>query len=550
MSGNGSNGKVSFHTTELQFGEVREVDGTAVTLRAEHLSRKIDKVEYAVELGAFVLIAANSSDLIASVSSIHLVEGQDKDMNPVERRVVTCTLVGFLREGHIFERGIERYPTVGALAYLLTEAALTEMFSTATDGVVIGERCQRGGGNEHVRVDRMFGRHTAILGTSGSGKSWTVASLIQSAMEELPHTRMVFLDLHDEYRAAFPEDFERLERKVHHISMDNFSIPHWALNVEELEALFMSQEHSAGNQSALVREIIRELKAKNAKDLDPHKVSVNTPIPYSFSKLVELLKERNTEMVPGARTEKAGPFNGKLSNLILRLEARRNDPRFAFLFQEQGEQATGLKDLLDELFGVTANSQLAVLDLSGLSSDVLSTVVGVITRLCFEYKYWDDDPNTLPLTLVLEEAHNYLPRGDSARHRICLDRVEQVAKEGRKYGVGLLVISQRPSELSETVLSQCANFVVLRLTNPNDQLYVRKLLPDFLSVAVDMLPYLRTGESVISGEAVEMPTRVRIKQPVPAPKSEDINYLSGWRDGLPDGYSIDSVVERWRKRER
>ena len=201
-------------------------------------------------------------------------------------------------------------------------------------------------------------------------------------------------------------------------------------------------------------------------------MSVNTPIPYSFSKLVELLKERNTEMVPGARTEKAGPFNGKLSNLILRLEARRNDPRFAFLFQEQGEQATGLKDLLDELFGVTANSQLAVLDLSGLSSDVLSTVVGVITRLCFEYKYWDDDPNTLPLTLVLEEAHNYLPRGDSARHRICLDRVEQVAKEGRKYGVGLLVISQRPSELSETVLSQCANFVVLRLTNPNDQLYL------------------------------------------------------------------------------
>jgi uncharacterized protein len=170
--------------------------------------------------------------------------------------------------------------------------------------------------------------------------------------------------------------------------------------------------------------------------------------------------------------------------------------------------------------------------------------------LAFEYKYWDSDPNLLPLTLVLEEAHNYLPRTDEATHRVCLDRVEKVAKEGRKYGINMIVVSQRPSEVSETVLSQCGNFIVLRLTNPADQGYVRRLPPDFLAVAVDMLPYLRTGEAVISGEAVEVPTRVRVTTPDPKPRSNDVKYREGWTSGLPSGYSPKAVVARWRARTR
>ena len=545
----------NFHEDELSFGRVRDVDGTSVTVEAEHLSRKLNGVEYAVELGAFVLIAAPKSDLIGSISAIRLVEAQDHNKLTIEKRIVTCTLVGFLRSGLSFERGIERYPTVGSATYLLTEIALSSMFSTTKDGVAIGERCQRGGGSEHVRVDRMFGRHTAILGTSGSGKSWTVASLIQSAMASLAHTRILFVDLHDEYRAAFPENFERLERKTQHLSIQDLRLPYWLLSVEELEELFVSHEHAASNQSALIRDLIRELKSEHADKygLPVDKVTVDTPIYFDFSEFMKRIREKDTEMVSGARagSEKQGSFYGKLSNLIMRLEARSSDPRFAFLFRTTG---AGTPDefavTLGEFFGIKDDTQITILDLSGLASDVLSTIVGVITRLCFEYKYWDADPNHLPLTLVLEEAHNYLPRNDSARHRICIERVERVAKEGRKYGLGLLVVSQRPSELSETVLSQCANFVVLRLTNPNDQAYVRRLLPDFLSVAVEMLPYLRTGEAVISGEAVEMPTRVRIRPPQPAPRSEDIGYLTAWRGGLPPGYSVDAALNRWRRRQR
>jgi DNA helicase HerA-like ATPase len=543
----------NFHETDLVFGRVRDVDGTSVTVEAQHLNQKLAGIEYAVELGAFVLISALKSDLIASVSAIRLAEGQDQNKNPIERKLVTCTLVGFLRDGRLFERGIERYPTVGAATYLLTEASLSSMFSSTEDGVAIGERCQRGGGSEHIRVDRMFGRHTAILGTSGSGKSWTVASLIQSAMASLPHTRILFLDLHDEYRAAFPVDFRRLERRARHLSIKDLRLPYWLLTVDELEELFVSHEYAASNQSAVIRDIIRELKTENADKygISPDAITVDTPIYFSFSTFVERIRAKDTEMVSGARTEKQGAFFGKLSNLLMRLETRSTDPRFSFLFSTNGpNKPDEFGATLSDLFGINGDAQISILDLSGISSDVLSTIVGIIARLCFEYKYWDTDPNRLPLTLVLEEAHNYLPRDDSARHRICIDRVERVAKEGRKYGVGLLVISQRPSELSETVLSQCANFVVLRLTNPNDQAYVRRLLPDFLSVAVEMLPYLRTGEAVISGEAVEMPTRVKIRAPEPAPKSEDISYLTGWRNGLPEGYSVDVVLDRWRRRQR
>ena len=420
------------------------------------------------------------------------------------------------------------------------------------NGIPIGHRCQRGGGIEYARVDRLFGRHTAVVGTTGSGKSWTVASLLQNSMEILPHTRLIFLDLHDEYRKAFPAYFERLNRKVSHILSQNLKLPYWCLNVDELQELFVSKEHAAPNQVALFRSIIRELRTEQSEklDIDDNQFSVDTPVYFSFDELLTKLDELNTQMVPGATKPKQGPHHGKLSNLIMRMEAIQTDPRYGFLFPKERMDNQGLVELFEELLGFTNNTQMTVIDLSGLPSEVLSVIVGILCRLAFEYKYWDLDPQHLPLTIILEEAHNYLPNSDLARHRICLERVERVAKEGRKYGVHLIVISQRPSELSETVLSQWANFIAMRLTNPNDQQYVRKLLPDFLAVNVDMLPYLRTGEAVLVGEAVELPTRVRIPKPDPQPKSHDVKYYEGWQTGVPDEYSVERVIARWRKRER
>jgi hypothetical protein len=321
-------------------------------------------------------------------------------------------------------------------------------------------------------------------------------------------------------------------------------LPHWALNAEEIEELFVSREHAAANQTALLRNTIMELRRQYAVNqsqfLEPEVISVDTPVPYSMDDLIEELPRRN---------QKGGSSAPKIDNLLMRMRARRSDPRYAFLFRDGGKLDC-FETTISTLFGLGSGNKMTILDLSGLPSEVLSVVVGVICRLAFEYKYWDRDPNHLPLTIILEEAHNYLPRTDSARHQLCIDRVERVAKEGRKYGVSLFIVSQRPSEVSETVLSQCANFIALRLTNPNDQGYVKKLLPDFLAVSVDMLPYLRTGEAVFAGEAVDIPTRVKITPPAPEPRSHNIKYLDGWSAGLPGGYSVESVIERWRRRER
>lgn len=543
---------VRFHEPELRFGAVREVDGASVTVLAEHLSMRHSGLEYAVELGSFVLIASPQSDLVATVSAIRMQEVTEKGEH-VERKLVVCTLVGFLRDGTKFERGIERYPTVGSDVHLMTADALNAMFSPSEQALDIGDRCQRGGGKEQVLIDKMFGRHTAVLGTSGAGKSWTVASLLQSTMARLPHTRIVFLDLHDEYRNAFPSNFERLSRKVRHIPSAALKIPHWCLNSEELEALFLPRETTAANQSALLKTVLKELRAPAGKDagVSEKLISVDTPVYFSFEEFLNKLRHLDTEMVAGANNkDKQGQWHGKLSNLVTRMESRFDDPRYHFLFSDSTAPGTPFDDILSHLFGADGKVEMTILDLSGLPSEVLSIIVGVLCRLAFEYKYWDKDPNTLPLTLVLEEAHNYLPREDDARHRVCLDRVERIAKEGRKYGVNMFVISQRPSEVSETVLSQCGNFIVLRLTNPTDQAYVRRLLPDFLAVAVDMLPYLRTGEAVLSGEAVEIPTRVRITKPDPAPRSNDVGYRQGWTAGLPENYHPRDVVRRWRERSR
>ena len=549
---------VDYQVQELKFGHVREIDGHSVTVLADRLECAVNGTEYAVELGSFINLAAPKSDLIVVVSGIRVVEtpGTDDSGKPFEdRKLVTATLVGFLKNGTTFERGVERYPVIGTEAYLLTEEAMASMFKGVVEGgIPIGTRCQRGGGKEFARVDKLFGRHTAVLGTTGSGKSWTVASLLQSAMKAMPHTRLLFLDLHDEYRSAFPTNYERLGRRTHHIPSRDLKLPYWCLNADELEELFVSREHVAQNQSALFKSEIRELRAQQAEGLglDADLLSVDTPVYFSFDDLLHRFQELNVQKVPGSGTKlKQGPWFGKLANLVMRMEARKSDPRFGFLFPEGRMDNQGLSELFKELLGFANDTQMTIVDLSGLPSDVLSVIVGTICRLAFEYKYWDVDPHNLPLTIILEEAHNYLPNTDLARHRICLERVERVAKEGRKYGVSLVIISQRPSELSETVLSQCANFVAMRLTNPDDQMYVRRLLPDFLAVSVDMLPYLRTGEAVFVGEAVELPIRVRIEPPPdPQPKSHDVKYLKGWTAGVPDGYTVEDVVMRWRKRER
>lgn len=210
-----------------------------------------------------------------------------------------------------------------------------------------------------------------------------------------------------------------------------------------------------------------------------------------------------------------------------------------------------MSDYFTNLLGLyDKDKYLNILDLSGLPSEVRNIIVGILTRLCFDFKYWDLDPENLPLTLVPEEAHNYIPEEESAKFSLCKRRVERVAKEGRKYGISLLVVTQRPSNISTTVLSQCGTFITLRLTNDLDQNKVRRLLPDTLGGQVDALPSLRDGEALVSGDGIKLPRKVRFNSPSPMPKSNDVRYHNSWTVGKPENYTISEIVDFWLKREK
>ena len=300
----------------------------------------------------------------------------------------------------------------------MTSAALDSMFTPNQETLDIGERCQRGGGKEQILIDKLCGRHTAVLGTSGSGKSLTVSSVLQAAMGRLPHTRIVFLDLHDEYRSAFPEDFKRLGRKVRHISSSALRIPHWCLNAEELEALFVPRESTAANQSALFKSEIKSLRGiwrESGRSLRRILSASTHPCSFRSKSFLKRVKELDEEMVQGQRGERSrvrGLANFQTWSCGWNLALRIRGTNFSLAIRPA--QAHHSKTSYQTLLGADGAAQMIVIDLSGLPSEILSVIVGVLGRLAFEYKYWDTDPNTLPLTLILEEAHNYLPRGGDA----------------------------------------------------------------------------------------------------------------------------------------
>ena len=278
---------------------------------------------------------------------------------------------------------------------------------------------------------------------------------------------------------------------------------------------------------------------------------------FEINDVLRAAKDKNEEMVPGARDKKAGPLNGKLSNFVSRLENKINDKRLEFLLGEKSKTIT-FEDTLKQLIGYGENkSNITIIDLSGVPFDVLSITVSLISRILFEFGYYykrlrslknsgEEINNDIPLLLVYEEAHKYVPNNDMAKYRTSRESIERIAKEGRKYGVSLLLASQRPSEISETIFSQCNNFLALRLTNPTDQNYVKRLLPDTVGGIVDKMSSLKAGECLLIGDAVILPSIVQIQRCDPKPSSNDIPYLQLWKEEWHN-LDTDSIKEIWER---
>lgn len=522
--------------------------------------------EESLRVGSYVRIADNENAiLIAIIENFEIVVRDDGMRN----HIIEAFPLGVLRDGK-FERGGD---SLAIPPKDVQPATIEDIKRIYSDSVNVEESfCfSRLSSNSAVEVpvngNKFFNKHIAIVGSTGSGKSHTLATIIQKAISEkagdftLNNSHVIVFDIHSEYRSAFPG--------ANFIDVSNLTLPYWLLNGEELEEFFLDTEGNDHNQRNVFKEaIIQDRKAKfQGLDTDRQRIHLDSPLVFDIQAVLAAAKSRNEEMIDTGETYASGAKKGqtkmtqgslfgKLTNFVNRLESKVNDRRLNFFLGTKSRTVT-FEDTLRTILGYSAEnkSNITVIDLSGVPFEVLSITVSLISRLIFEYGYiykrlrCANDPNEkvnndVPILLVYEEAHKYVPNSELSKYRSSKTSIERIAKEGRKYGVTLLLASQRPSEISETIFSQCNNFIAMRLTNPVDQSYVKKLLPDSLGSLIDKMTSFRQGEALLVGESVVLPSIVQIVQCDPAPSSNDIPYWELWKEEWKD-MDIAAIKAEW-----
>ena len=523
-------------------------------------------------VGSYVRVSDNENCAIIAVIENYMIEqleGQDR------KYIIEANPIGFLDTDGKFHRGGTSIAIPPIDASPAKEAEIQRIYSQIEEKkqFCFAKLSQL----ERIRVpidgDSFFNKHVAIVGSTGSGKSHAITTIIQKAVLEkdseykgLNNSHVVIFDLHGEYNTAFPNS--------NMIDVRTLRLPYWLMNEEELEELLIeSGEMQAYNQASILRRIVTRDKAMRSGDA---KVTFGTPVPFSIKSVLNCLVNLTKETVNGQDTTESciekerkifksdeekydcygkkelrfevanskrdssavrkGTYNdGTLEKFISRIRSKVEGERLSFLFNESVESLTfedTLRQFLAYEKGKEAN--VTIIDLSGIPFEVLSITVSLISRLVFEYGYYFKrfklkQKAEVPFLLIYEEAHKYVPKAAGARYDACRTSIERVAKEGRKYGCTLVIMSQRPAEISETIFSQCNNFIAMRLTNPEDQNYVKRLLPDSLGPLTDSLPTLKQGEALLIGEAVIMPSLVRVDRCNPEPSSKDIPYLQEWK---------------------
>lgn len=471
-----------------------------------------------------------------------------------------------------FKRGADCFPQIDRDCFHISGSNLQLFMNLLSANVKENERLTLGhfmADETAVAIangDKFFQRHAAILGSTGSGKSWSVALILERAAA-LKAANLIVFDMHGEYstlcegknaiaqqyRIAGPGDLDGSDER-------SLFLPYWLLNREEMLALVLDRsDDNAPNQAARFTEHVRVLKEETLKNEDKKEVletfTVDSPIPYPIQSLLELLNTDDTGMKQGARGEVKGDWNGRLTRFIGRLKAKIDDRRCGFMFQppEECNSYGWLENMLSELFSASESEKgIKIIDFSEVPSDVLPIVTGVLARLLYNIQFWMDKDSRHPLTIICDEAHLYLPTRDSAEaaEKRALEAFERIAKEGRKYGVSLLVVSQRPSDVSRTILSQCNNFLVLRLTNDQDQSVVKRLLPESMVGITDILPLLDLGEALLLGDSILLPTRIKLAKPHIAPESATRQFWSDWANREPQPNAVSNAVEALRRQVR
>lgn len=475
----------------------------------------------------------------------------------------------------VFKRGIDTFPQIESKCYSISGNNLQEFMNILGKNIATDKRLKIGSfmmdSNADAVLDgnKFFQRHAAILGSTGSGKSWCVANILEKA-SALKFSNIIVFDMHGEYtklaegpnkiaerfRIAGPGDLEIPGKDV-------LFLPYWILNREELLSMVLDRSDSnAPNQASRFTLHIRELKAKTlekeGKTETIKTFTVDSPIPFSMEELLNQLKTDDTKKGIGAKgTPVKGEWEGKLTRFISRLESKLQDKTYGFMFQpaKMSENYKWLNEMICQLLGYTdGRCGIKLIDFSEVPSDVLPVVTGTLARLLYNVQFWMVPEKRTPFTIICDEAHLYLPTKDEADavQKQALYNFERIAKEGRKYGVSILAVSQRPSDVSKTILSQCNNFIVLRLTNETDKSVIKNLLPDSLKSTIDFLPLLDVGEALAVGDAILLPSKLILDKPSEdhQPISATKDFWNEWDSNKPDNNAVIGAVEALRSQNR
>lgn len=543
-------------------------------------------------IGSYLKISDDSNtSIIALVQSFKI-----KETNPGGVTVITkpsfildAQPIGFLDEQGKFRRGGQQIAIPPSNVSIADDTVLKGIYESIEEGksFCFANLAQKINIQIAVDGDKFFSKHIAVVGSTGSGKSGTVARILQEGINPtseqaqrgiLNNSHILLFDLHGEYKTAFP--------KSRKLDVENLVLPYWLMNSEELEEMFIeSNESNSHNQVSQFKAAVTLNKQRHNPGLP--KVNYDTPVYFSIEEVFRYISNHNISTkdaktgelkiktkITGVADEhqlfeviefedkvsgkiNTGPYAGEFDRFIPRLETKINDQRLAFLLKSRkpsgSEYITAdLPDILKQFIGYSDSEKdnITIIDLSGIPFEVLSLVVSLISRLvfdfCFYLKATKTGDNETPFLLVLEEAHNYIPQSEGTKYRSVKKSIERIAKEGRKYGLSLMIVSQRPSEISETIFSQCNNFVAMRLTNPTDQQYVKRLMPDSVSAITDTLPILERQEALIIGDCIPIPTIVKIKDLTNKPDSNDIHFRTEWKKDWID-ITFTELIKKMKK---
>ncbi len=525
-----------------QIGTVLDISGSSSRIQLDPVAiRSLHgladaSLSFAGQVGSQIKVKVGSTWLIANVRTLN---------KATDGTGHVYAAIDFLGEGdeerltgkiYNFRRGVTRYPFPDAPVFPASSDDMQQLYA-ADDranieiGTVYPTTDVRGA----LYVDAMLGKHFALLGSTGTGKSTSAALILHRICELAPQGHIVMIDPHGEYSAAF-----KTNGALYDVS--NLAMPYWLMNFEEHCEVFLTTHGNERQMDAdILSKCILAARAKSRTAEGIAKLTVDSPIPYLLSDLTSTIQQ---EM---GKLDKAGD-NAPYMRLKTKIEEIKADPRYTFMFSGMMVADT-MANFLSRIFRLPGDGKpISIIDVSGVPSDITSVVVAVLSRMVFDYAIWSRNEPQRPILLVCEEAHRYVPSERNAHNSSVGKILGRIAKEGRKYGVSLGLITQRPSDLAEGVLSQCGTILAMRLNNERDQAFVKAAMPEGARGFLDTIPALRNRECIVCGEGVSIPIRIAMDElePVKRPASSDPLFSQLWQETGGEEEIIGRVIKRWR----